>query len=144
MMRLCPNAVQVLQAKEDDPMPEAKHEVPMSAAAFNKPMADIFAHSADLWFTTQAGLLADVDALTHAWLHRRREDLEAMRQALQRMTGCQDPAEILRIQQEWISGAFRRATDDIATLNTAVSSMTMKATADLERAAAEVTKPLYV
>jgi len=125
-------------------MPEATHGKPMSPASVNNPITDIFAHSADSWFTAQAGLLADVDALTHAWLHRRREGVEAMREALQRMTGCQDPAEILRIQQEWISGAFRRATDDIATLNTAVSSMTMKATADLERAAAEVTKPLYV
>src|SRR5258708_35749479 len=100
-------------------MPEATHGKPMSPDSVTKPIAEFFAHSADSWFTAQAGLLADVDALTHAWLHRRREGVEAMREALQRMTECQDPAEILRIQHELISGAVSRATDDIAQLKTA-------------------------
>jgi len=124
-------------------MPEAKSEKPMSTASLSQPMAEIFAHSADLWFATQAGLLADMDALTHAWLHRRREGLEAMRTALEQLTGCQGPAEMLQIQQEWLSGAFRRATDDISALNTTVSSLTKKATSDLEKAAGQVAKPLY-
>jgi len=73
-------------------------------------MAEIFAHSADLWFATQAGLLADMDALTHAWLHRRREGLEAMRAALEQLTGCQGPArKCFRSSRNGFSGAFRRA-----------------------------------
>src|SRR5258708_15751884 len=104
-------------------MPEATHGKPMSPDSVTKPIAEFFAHSADSWFTAQAGLLADVDALTHAWLHPRREGVEAMRKALQRMTEAQDPAPILRLLQEWTSCSFRRAPDDIETLNSAAASL---------------------
>jgi hypothetical protein len=49
----------------------------------NNPMADIFTRSADHWFATQPALLADVDALRYAWLHRRRASIDATRQAVQ-------------------------------------------------------------
>ena len=63
-------------------MPEAKHAKP--ASLLSNPVADIFARSADQWFATQAALLADVDALTHAWLHRRRESVDAVWSRLRR------------------------------------------------------------
>jgi hypothetical protein len=122
-------------------MPQAKHGKPMSISPLSNPMAEIFAHNADQWFATQAGLLANVDALTHAWLHRRREGVDAMRQAIQQMTGCQDPGEMLHIHQEWLSGVFRRAAEDITAFNNGISSITKKAATDLERAAREVTEP---
>lgn len=123
-------------------MPEAKHGKPMSLAPLSNPVAEIFAHNADLWFATQAALLADVDALTHAWLHRRREGVDAMQQVIQQMTGCQDPGEMLHLQQEWLSGVFRRATEDIAAFNTGISSIARRATTDLERAARQITEPI--
>lgn len=123
-------------------MPEAKHAKPMSLSPLSNPMAEIFARNADLWFETQAALLADVDALTHAWLHRRREGVDAMQQAIQQMTGCQDPGEMLHIQHGWLSGVFRRVADDIAAFNTGISSITKRATTDLERAAREITEPM--
>ena len=49
-------------------------ELPLS-----KPLGEAFAQNATLWFATQAELLANVDALTHAWLSRRREGVDAMR-----------------------------------------------------------------
>jgi len=113
-------------------MPQAKHGTPVSTASTDQPMTGIFSQHAELWFATQAGLLADVDALTHAWLHRRREGLEAMRQALEQMMQCQEPTEMLLIQQEWLAGAFRRATDDIAALTNTVSTLAGKATSDLD------------
>jgi hypothetical protein len=121
-------------------MPEAKHAKPTSPFPLTNPVAEIFARGADQWFATQAALLADVDALTHAWLHRRRESVEATQQAIQQMTGCQHPGEMLHIQQEWLSGMFRRATEDIAAFNTSVSSIAKRATTDLERSAPEITE----
>src|ERR1700730_14053215 len=79
-------------------MPEAKHAKPASLFPLrNPPVAEIFAHSADQWFATQAALLADVDALTQVWLHRRREGVDATQQAIQQMAGCQNPRAMLHI-----------------------------------------------
>jgi phasin protein len=123
-------------------MPEAKHAKPTSQSALCNPMAEIFARSADQWFATQAALLADVDALTHAWLHRRRASVAATQQAIQQMAGCQNPGEMLHIHQEWLSGVFSRVTEDIAAFNTSISSIAQRATTDLEKAAREITEPI--
>jgi Phasin protein len=123
-------------------MPEAKHANPTSLFPFGSPVAEIFARGADQWFATQAALLADVDALTHAWLHRRREGVDATQQTIQKITGCQHPGEMLQIQQEWVSGAFRRAAEDIEAFNTSIAAITKRATTDLEKAAREITEPI--
>jgi hypothetical protein len=122
-------------------MPDAMHAKPMSLSPLSNPVAEIFARSADQWFATQAALLADVDALTHAWLRRRREGVDATQHAIQQMTGCQHPGEMLHIQQEWLSGVFRRVTEDIAAFNTSISSIAKRATTDLETTAREITEP---
>src|ERR1700676_4719902 len=83
------------------PMRHAKQGKPMSQFSISNPFGEIFAHNANLWFATHAELLANVDALTHAWLSRRREGVDAMREAIQEMTECQDPADMLRIQPDW-------------------------------------------
>ncbi len=124
-------------------MQHTKHGKPMSQFPLSNPLGEIFAHNANLWFTSHAELLANVDALTHAWLNRRREGVDAMREAIQQMTECQDPAEMLQIQQEWLSGAVRRTADDIAALNDGISSMTKKTTTEFERAARRVTEPFH-
>ena len=54
-------------------MRHAKQGKPMSQFSISNPFGEIFAHNANLWFATHAELLANVDALTHAWLSRRRE-----------------------------------------------------------------------
>ncbi len=85
-------------------MSQAKHGKPTSQFPLSSPLGEIFAHNANLWFQTHTELLASVDQLTHAWLTRRREGVEAMREAIQQMTECQDAAEMLGIQQEWLRG----------------------------------------
>ena len=115
----------------------------MSQFPMSNPFGEIFAHNANLWFATHAELLANVDALTHAWLNRRREGVNSMREAIQQMTECRDPAEMLSIQQDWLSGAFRRASEDVAMLNDRIASMTQKATTDFEKAARKVAEPLH-
>ncbi len=119
-------------------MSQAKHGKPTSQFPLSSPLGEIFAHNANLWFQTHTELLASVDQLTHAWLTRRREGVEAMREAIQQMTECQDAAEMLGIQQEWLSGALRRTSEEIAALNNGIASMTQKATADFEKAALSV------
>jgi hypothetical protein len=125
-------------------MPEANHAKPTSPFPLTNPVAEIFARSADQWFATQAALLADVGALTHAWLHRRRESVDATQHAIHQMTGCQHPGEMLHIQQEWLSGMFHRATEDIAAFNASISSIAKRATTDLERTTREITEPIQV
>jgi hypothetical protein len=125
-------------------MSNATQGKPTSQFPLSSPLGEIFARNANLWFRTHAELLANVDALTHAWLTRRREGIDAMREAIQQMTECQDPAEMLGIQQEWLSGALRRTSDDIAALNDGIASMTQKATAEFEQAAREAAVPLTV
>jgi phasin protein len=124
-------------------MQHTKHGKPMSQFPLSNPLGEIFAHNASGWFTSHAELLANVDALTHAWLDRRREGVEAMREAIQQMTECQDPAEMLQIQQEWLSGAVRRTADGIAALNDGISSMTKKMTTEFERAARRGIEPFH-
>jgi hypothetical protein len=124
-------------------MQHAKRGKPMSQFPMSNPFGEIFAHNANLWFATHAELLANVDALTHAWLNRRREGVDSMREAIQQMTECRDPAEMLSIQQDWLSGAFRRASEDVAMLNDRIASMTQKATTDFEKAARKVAEPLH-
>ena len=124
-------------------MQHAKQGKQASQFPLSNPFGEIFAHNANLWFATHAELLANVDALTHAWLNRRREGVDSMREAIQQMTECRDPAEMLSIQQDWLSGAFRRASEDVAMLNDRIASMTQKATTDFEKAARKVAEPLY-
>ena len=76
-------------------MPHRKQGKAMAQFPLSSPFGEMFAHNANLWFATHAELLANVDALTHAWLSRRREGIDAMRETIQQMTECQDSAEML-------------------------------------------------
>jgi hypothetical protein len=105
------------------------------------PLEDIFAHNADLWFTAYAELLASLDALTHAWLHRCRNDVEAMRQATRQIAEWQTPTDMPRLRQAWLSDAIRRASEELAALSTGISALTDKATADFAKAARRVGEP---
>jgi len=117
-------------------------QIPAAQFPLSSPLGEVFARNANLWFKTHAELLANIDALTHAWLTRRREGIDAMREAIQQMTECQDAAEMLGIQQEWLSGVLRRTSEEIASLNDGIASMTQNATAEFEQAAREAAEPL--
>ena len=124
-------------------MQHTKQEKPGTEFPLSNPLGEMFAHNANLWFTTHAELLANVDALTHAWLNRRRDGVDSMREAIQHMTECRDPAEMLSIQQDWLSGALRRASEDVAMLNDGIASMTQKAATNFEKTARKVAEPLH-
>jgi len=120
-------------------MSESKHNQSSSLSPLSDSLGDIFAQSVDLWFTMQAKSLANVDALTHAWLHRRQEGVAAIHEAIEQMVACQSPAEILQIQQDWLAGVCRRATEDVTALNNGIASMTKETTAGFEIVARKVT-----
>ena len=120
-------------------MSESKGDRSLSPSLLRDSLGEIFAQNVNLCLTRQAELLANVNALTHGWLHRRLEGVDAIRQAVEQMAECRDPAEISHIQRDWLAGVSRRATEDIAALNNGISSMTKKATADFETVARKVT-----
>jgi len=84
--------------------------------------SEILAHNADLYLATQARMLDSVQALMQAWLKSARGGVEAARDSIQQMATSQDPGAIFRIQQQWLSGAFRRTADDAAELGKGLSS----------------------
>jgi len=124
-------------------MQHRKQEKPGTEFPLSNPLGEIFTQNANLWFATHAELLANVDALTHTWLGRRREGVDSMREAIQQMTECRDPAEMLHIQQDWLSGALRRASEDVTMLNERIATVTQKATTGFETAARKVAEPLH-
>jgi hypothetical protein len=74
--------------------------------------ASAMTRSAEAWLESQADLLHEVDALTHAWVQRRRETIEEMRQSIEEMRNSREPTDMLRIQQEWLTGSLRRVASD--------------------------------
>jgi hypothetical protein len=128
---------------QDTKRENTKQEKPGTEFPLGPPLGEMFARNANLWFTAHAELLTKVDAMTHAWLSRRRQGVISMHEAIQQMTESRDPADMLRIQQQWLSDAFRRVSDDITGLTTGFSTMTAKATVDFEKTAHKVIAPLY-
>jgi hypothetical protein len=122
-------------------MHDTTHKKPTSQLPLSDSLEEIFARNADLWLTTYGELLANLDALTHAWLHRSRNGVAAMHQALQHMTEWQNPQETLRIQQELLSDAIRRATENLAALSNGISSLTERATGEFAKAVRKVSEP---
>jgi hypothetical protein len=96
------------------------------------PFGEILAHNADLYLATQARLLDSVQALMQAWLTSTREAVDAARDSVQQMATSKDPGAIFRIQQQWLSNAFRRTTETAAELGNDLSSAGNKARANFE------------
>ena len=99
----------------------------------SNPLGEIFARNADLYLATQLHLLDSVDALTQAWLDRSREGVDAARGVMRQLVASKDVSDVLRVQQQWLSGALRRTVDNISELGTGLSSAGSKVVANFER-----------
>lgn len=66
----------------------------------------------EVWFQWQADMLKTAAPIAADWMARRREGVEAVLRALERLGGCQDVKEISRIQSEWIEDETRRLESD--------------------------------
>ena len=119
-------------------MSEATHNI----SSASEPMRGGFAESIDRWLTAQAEWLADIDELTRAWVHRRQGGIDAARQAVQQISRCDDPVEMLRVHHEWFCGARERTMEDILGLSDSITAMTRRLAGGLEAVPPTVSEPL--
>src|SRR5258708_15531622 len=70
----------------------------------------------DAWIEGQAELLEHVDQLSKRWLQNRREAIDATRQSFADMQRARDLADLMRVQQEWLSGSLQRLGSDFEAL----------------------------
>jgi Phasin protein len=80
------------------------------------PAASPVASGGEAWIETQSELLDRIDAMAKGWVQRRREALDAARQSLGELNEFRDPSDLLRIQQEWLSGSLQRVASDLESL----------------------------
>lgn len=62
----------------------------------------------------QSNALGAIETAVTEWFRRRREALADIECVVTRMRGCEDPAEVWGLQQEWMRHALRRVSDDAA------------------------------
>ncbi|HUJ97176.1 MAG TPA: phasin family protein [Stellaceae bacterium] len=98
---------------------EAEREGAESEAAARKGM--------ELLLGNQTILLHHMNEMTKRWLERRREDLDAARQSLDDMGGCENWGEVLRVQQQWMLGSMRRLTADLTEFASGALSLSQRA-----------------
>jgi len=82
---------------------------------------------ADPLLKAQADLLESVETTVTGWLRRRHEAVLTTQELVARLRTTSDPSEIVTIQQEWVTGAFRRLTDDVTACQTAAQQLVDRA-----------------
>jgi hypothetical protein len=75
----------------------------------------------------QADILSSVETTVTDWLHRRQEAVAETQNLVARLSTSSDPAELLKLQQEWVSGAIRRLSADAAAYQTATQQLVERA-----------------
>jgi hypothetical protein len=87
---------------------QSRDEQPTERASDS--LASLVTKGQGLWLETQAELLREMNELAQNWTERRREDLDAAQQSMERM---REFADHMRMQQEWIVGSMRRWATDV-------------------------------
>jgi len=70
------------------------------------------ATTGDAWMQGQAELIENIEQISHRWLRNRRQAIEATRQLVAEIRQCRDFADVLRVQNEWLSGSLQRLASD--------------------------------
>ncbi len=71
----------------------------------------------------QADILVSVETAFTDWVRRRHEAVVETQNLVARLRTNSDPAEMLKAQQEWLSGAFRRLSADAASYQSATQQL---------------------
>lgn len=71
----------------------------------------------------QADILVSVESTFTDWLRRRHEAVVDTQNLVARMRANSDPGELLKAQQDWLSGAFRRLSADAAAYQSATQQL---------------------
>ena len=64
------------------------------------------------FWDNQDKLLANMAKFANGWFERRHIGTHAAHEAAQRMCSAKTPVDLGREYQEWVTGAFKRVTDD--------------------------------
>src|SRR5690348_5906030 len=78
------------------------------AAETTKKVVSAMATSGDAWMESHAELLDQFDQMSQRWMRSQRETIEAARHSIAELQRARDFAEIMRVQQEWLAGAWQR------------------------------------
>lgn len=92
-------------------------ELQNTAVAFCNSMLNT---SAAPLLKAQAGLLVGMEETMTDWLRRRHEAVADTQRLVDSLNASGDPADVLKAQQEWMSGALRRLTTDAAAYQSAM------------------------
>jgi len=92
-------------------------------------ITQMMARPFEMWLRWHNDMLKAVEPVTLGWLERRREGAGAALEALEKMVRCTDVGEAASIQREWVDGAIKRLTSDIATLTEQTMALSQEAVA---------------
>jgi hypothetical protein len=79
-----------------------------AATSFSMPLLEGVSNA----FGAQADCLQRVEILTAEFLQRRRAGCAAAQHLVERLRLAREPSEVLKAQQEWLTGATRRVVAD--------------------------------
>jgi hypothetical protein len=95
-------------------MTTRKHaRVDAEAAPASTDLASAARREAEAWLDSNAELLREVDVMTRDWVERRRESVDAARQSMEELRTSREITDLMRIQQEWLTGSLRRVASDL-------------------------------
>ena len=80
------------------------------------------------WSSAQCELLAGIGTIWTDWLRRQREAIDASAHSLQQMFECRNFADLVQLQQQWLSDSARRSTADAANLASESAALTWRVT----------------
>ncbi len=75
----------------------------------------------------QSSFLSAMESATKQWIHRRREALATTEHMLARIQNCEQPADIWKLQQEWLAQSFERFSADLAQYQSTMLSLASSA-----------------
>jgi hypothetical protein len=85
-------------------------------AETTKKVVSAMATGGDAWMEGHAELIEQIDRISQCWMQSQREAVEATRQSIAEMQRARDLSDVMRVQQEWLAGAWQRFTVDFQAL----------------------------
>ena len=84
------------------------------------------ARQAEAWASAQCELLSGVEAMWVGWMQRRRDALDASTRSLTQICECRNVADILQIQQQWLTDAVQRTASDLNAIANDAAALTSR------------------
>lgn len=78
------------------------------------------------WSSRQCEMLAGIGTIWTDWLRRQREAIDASARSLQQMCECRNVADLLSVQQQWLTESARRSAADVSQLASESAALTWR------------------